>query len=306
MHTLKLSRSPIGHTNLRLRPLSRQDTNQMNEVVVALEHPLPKPNGLIPADANESTVEVYPESESAEPSYRVRFAPVKHDGMMVGFALKRAKDAPSGTKRLLSNIICHPPTTGYETDTSLGGFWRFVYPRAIDDDRWRELMSIMSETAKDFQIGLEFIDWEPTSEITHLLDQPGPRFDLDTRLRELGQGLASTAEPAEIEETPAASGRIDEDARDAKSEGYTRIPNEVLDDARLTVGARLLYGLLLRHAYGKDYCFPSQKRLATLMGVSDKWLRTYLRELEAANLVKTERKDRTRHNRYYLQRLVTA
>ena len=129
-------------------------------------------------------------------------------------------------------------------------------------------------------------------------------------LTDLNGILAENPRPEEVDAAQAADEvaprRDDKPSAEATSEGYTRIPNNVLDDASLTVGARFTYALLLRHAYGKDYCFPSQKRLAALMGISEKWLRTHLRELEGAGLMKTERKDRTRHNRYCLQRLVAT
>jgi hypothetical protein len=245
-----------------------------------------------------------PEPEIPAPDYCVRLAPINQEGLMIGFALKLQKDVSERTRKVVDSVIGQRVTAGLKGDDFYVHFWRFVYPRARHDARWREFQAIMSEVAERSQTDLEFVDWrDPNSEVAKLLEREGPEFDLDKRVRALVDVLDSTPETVEIE-TPPPTERTCEAASENKSEGYTRIPNEVLDDATLSVGARFTYGLLLRHAYGKDYCFPSQKRLAALMGISDKWLRTHLRELETAGLVKTERKDRTRHNRYRLQRLV--
>jgi hypothetical protein len=265
-----------------------------------------------PSDSENAVI--YPpleeqrESEIPEPKHRVRFAPVIHEGLMYGFAVKCANDAAE-LKRMLAGVIGVRATAGCVIDGFCICFWRFVYPRAADDVRWLELRGIISEVADLSRSDLEFVDWDPTNEVLDLLDGNGKQIDLDKCLQDLNEKLAPLRRSEEVAAAratdDASSRRDDKERAETISEGYTRIPNDVLDDASLTVGARFTYALLLRHSYGKNFCFPSQKRLAGLMGgISERWLRTYIRELEAAGLLKTERKDRTRHNRYCLQRLV--
>lgn len=67
--------------------------------------------------------------------------------------------------------------------------------------------------------------------------------------------------------------------------GFAAVPYMVLRDARLSIGARLAYAVLLMYAWQQGSCFPGQGRMAADMGVSDRHLRRFLIELREAGYV---------------------
>ena len=67
--------------------------------------------------------------------------------------------------------------------------------------------------------------------------------------------------------------------------GFTQVPNFILTNKDLSVGAKLYYAMLLKYAREKDYCFPGQQTLAEDMGSSERSVRTYQKELEDADLL---------------------
>src|SRR4030088_3511046 len=62
--------------------------------------------------------------------------------------------------------------------------------------------------------------------------------------------------------------------------GFTQVPNFILTNKDLSVGAKLYYAMLLKYAREKDYCFPGQQTLAEHIGSSERSVRTYQKELE--------------------------
>lgn len=94
-----------------------------------------------------------------------------------------------------------------------------------------------------------------------------------------------------------------------RSVGFTQIPNVVLrgqaPGGSLSLGARVLYGLILDYSNGGTrLAYPSQATLAKHLCVTDRTVRTYLRELEAADLVLVKRTGRGQTN--YLIPLLVA
>lgn len=67
--------------------------------------------------------------------------------------------------------------------------------------------------------------------------------------------------------------------------GFTQVPNFILTNKELSVGAKLYYAMLLKYAREKDYCFPGQQTLAEDMGSSERSVRTYQKELEDAKFL---------------------
>ena len=67
--------------------------------------------------------------------------------------------------------------------------------------------------------------------------------------------------------------------------GFTQVPNFILTNKDLSVGAKLYYAMLLKYAREKDYCFPGQQTLAQDMGSSERSVRTYQKELEDAGFL---------------------
>lgn len=82
--------------------------------------------------------------------------------------------------------------------------------------------------------------------------------------------------------------------------GFTQIPNVILCDSRLKVGARFLYCHLSRFAWEADSCWPGQDRLAEEIGMSHRAIRLHTKELEAAGLISIQRRGQGKTNLYFL------
>jgi hypothetical protein len=82
--------------------------------------------------------------------------------------------------------------------------------------------------------------------------------------------------------------------------GFTQVPNFVLISKDLTPGAKLAYAMLLRYAWHNDFSFPGQVKLAEDMGVGERSVRTYLKELEAARFLEIQQRGLGKTNIYKL------
>jgi DNA-binding MarR family transcriptional regulator len=82
--------------------------------------------------------------------------------------------------------------------------------------------------------------------------------------------------------------------------GFTQVPNHVLDNAKLSPGAKLTYAMLLKYAWQNDYCFPGQERLAKDMGGGQRSVVRYIQELERTGFIKIVRRGQGRANLYEL------
>ena len=65
-----------------------------------------------------------------------------------------------------------------------------------------------------------------------------------------------------------------------------------------SVGAKLIYAMLLKYARELDECFPGQRKLADDLGSSERSVRSWLKELEAAGLVSIKQRGQGRPNLY--------
>lgn len=83
---------------------------------------------------------------------------------------------------------------------------------------------------------------------------------------------------------------------------YTKIPNEILSECQLSVLARYLYCVLLKHCGKDDRCFPGQRLLADTVGVSDRQIRRYLSELIKEGIITKQRRGWNRTNTYTVSR----
>ena len=75
---------------------------------------------------------------------------------------------------------------------------------------------------------------------------------------------------------------------DSLNESYTSIPNTILKRDDVSPGAKLAYVMLLSYAHQTDRCFPGQTRLARDMGVGERSLIRYLKELRDRQLLERE------------------
>lgn len=82
--------------------------------------------------------------------------------------------------------------------------------------------------------------------------------------------------------------------------GFTQVPNFILTNKHLGVGAKLYYAMLLKYAREKDHCFPGQQTLAEDMGSSERSVRTYQKELEEAGFLEVTQRGLGKTNYYKL------
>jgi DNA-binding transcriptional ArsR family regulator len=86
--------------------------------------------------------------------------------------------------------------------------------------------------------------------------------------------------------------------------GFTQVPNFILTDDRLTLGARITYAMFLHYAWHKDRCFPGQDRLAVDIGMSKSRVNEHVKELEGAGLVEITRRGQGKTNFYKIEFVV--
>jgi len=61
--------------------------------------------------------------------------------------------------------------------------------------------------------------------------------------------------------------------------GFTQVPNLILQNPDLSIGAKATYAVMLSYAWQKDHCFPGQTTLAKDLGSGERSVRRYLKEL---------------------------
>lgn len=73
-------------------------------------------------------------------------------------------------------------------------------------------------------------------------------------------------------------------------EGYTIIPNNFIT-SNISNGAYRVYSVLLSMCYGeKDYCYPSQSYLSSMLHKSIRTIQRYIQELVKCNLIRVKRR----------------
>jgi hypothetical protein len=82
--------------------------------------------------------------------------------------------------------------------------------------------------------------------------------------------------------------------------GFTQVPNFILENSALSLGAKVTYSLFLHFAWNKDSVFPGQERLAQHMGMSTSRANEFIKELEAAGLIDITRRGQGKTNIYKL------
>ena len=82
--------------------------------------------------------------------------------------------------------------------------------------------------------------------------------------------------------------------------GFTQVPNFILTNENISVGAKLAYAMLLKYSWYDDGCFPGQTTLAHDMGAGERSVRRYLQELEVADLLEIVQRGLMKTNLYKL------
>src|SRR5262245_37223998 len=71
---------------------------------------------------------------------------------------------------------------------------------------------------------------------------------------------------------------------------FTQVPNLILRDPDISIGAKTVYSLLLSYAWHNDLCFPGQDRLAKDMGMGIASVNRFVKELEECALIEITRR----------------
>lgn len=87
--------------------------------------------------------------------------------------------------------------------------------------------------------------------------------------------------------------------------GFAALPYLVMEDLRLSLGARMTYAYLLKYAWQEGSTFVSQTTLAASMGLKERQLRRYLSELQEKGYLVIERQDKRFTNTYVLKDVKT-
>jgi len=77
------------------------------------------------------------------------------------------------------------------------------------------------------------------------------------------------------------------------------VPAAVAGNQRLSQGARMCYGQLVRYGGQNGIAWPSQKKLAEAMGVRERQVRNYIDELEREALIVSDRRGLGRTQLYH-------
>jgi hypothetical protein len=93
---------------------------------------------------------------------------------------------------------------------------------------------------------------------------------------------------------------------DALQYGFVQLPRQILLARNLTRDAKLLYAVLLHHAWQKERCFPGYGVLCHELQASENSVRKFMRELEAVGLLAQKRRGLGLTNVYRLLRLRTS
>jgi hypothetical protein len=80
--------------------------------------------------------------------------------------------------------------------------------------------------------------------------------------------------------------------------GFTQVPNFILKDSKLSVGAKVVYAMFISYAWHNDSCFPGQERLATDMGMTRPRVTQLIAELQRFGLVTIQRRGQGKTNLY--------
>src|SRR5580693_9266715 len=86
--------------------------------------------------------------------------------------------------------------------------------------------------------------------------------------------------------------------------GFTQIPNFILTDNTLSLGAKVAYAMFLHYAWHKDSCFPGQDRLGEAMGMSKSRVNEFIKELERVGLIEIRRRGQGKTNIYRIKYVV--
>ena len=83
-------------------------------------------------------------------------------------------------------------------------------------------------------------------------------------------------------------------------QGFTQLPNFILRDPKLSVGAKVVYAMFISYGWHNNFCFPGQETLASDMGLTRPRVTQLIGELEAAGLISIQRRGQGKTNIYII------
>jgi len=86
--------------------------------------------------------------------------------------------------------------------------------------------------------------------------------------------------------------------------GFTQLPNFILKNPDISIGAKTTYALFISYAWHNNFCFPGQKRLAEDMGMGIASVNRFIKELENCGLIEIERRGQGKTNLYTINYVV--
>jgi len=86
---------------------------------------------------------------------------------------------------------------------------------------------------------------------------------------------------------------------------YTQVPNVLLTHQEISPGAKLAYSMLLKYDWYYNGCFPGQQRLAKDMGVGERSVSRFIKELEKWKFIEVKRRGLGKTNLYFLNCKIT-
>jgi biotin operon repressor len=80
--------------------------------------------------------------------------------------------------------------------------------------------------------------------------------------------------------------------------GFSQVPNFILRNSDISLGAKVTYAMFLSYAWHNDSCFPGQERLAEDMGMSRTSVTAFIGELEKCGFITIQRRGQGKTNIY--------
>jgi hypothetical protein len=86
--------------------------------------------------------------------------------------------------------------------------------------------------------------------------------------------------------------------------GFTQLPNFILKNPEISIGAKTTYALFLSYAWHNNLCFPGQDTLAKAIGMSIGSVNAFIKELQAFGLIEVTRRGQGKTNLYIINFVV--
>ncbi len=86
--------------------------------------------------------------------------------------------------------------------------------------------------------------------------------------------------------------------------GFTQVPNFILEDPNLGLGAKVIYAMFLRYAWHNNLVFPGQETLAKAIGMSPSRVSEFTKQLSDCGLIEITRRGQGRTNLYRINFVV--